>query len=624
MKYAIYDKAADGYLTKMEFEMGYSDNTQFECGLNEYITEAKLLDTPKEAADAIARIESFKFMEKGRFVVHSFDDGLKDQYIISEAGKPTKVVNSITVDLDGNINVGYGVMPMHWSCSTLEYAINRMNALQKAKSQKYTAWCNTFDIYKVITVTDERSCTHYQFIKVTEKGLAEYAKDEVLVVGKEITDITEPLNKRIEELEEANYYLGKKAAARGATANRLREENDDLKTKVEAIKKEARDWKTLYENADRERTVLKNVIDNIYDDLHSNDMSKDLKETYDYVKSFSELHNIKIHNDDDDTGMPIYITANIEFRCIINKIIEILESRELNQSAAFSAAEDIKITIGIAEKIIPICEADDEFDVTLKKFSELYKAVNTVYDCNNDSILYAFNAVLEIFTALESQVRNIIDENVVWKNKAMKAVKDLNDQKRLNKVNSDTIDRMVVEKRAMNKELSDAADALKEVNDKNEGLANMLNEITNYVADIMYVTRGRDYDAIISKLTDISLKMGVKEADDGPIYGISVILNTLIRILKERNSLFALKDHYKRMANSIYGISIPGRCCGKQMTADVITGKKILVDKEKYDDLMECVNNISLTYEMMNLTPFSMDRPSWLSGVINRINDLTK
>jgi lipoate synthase len=81
---------------------------------------------------------------------------------------------------------------------------------------------------------------------------------------------------------------------------------------------------------------------------------------------------------------------------------------------------------------------------------------------------------------------------------------------------------------------------------------------------------------------------------------------------------------YKRIANSVYGIGMPSRCNGKQMFCDITTGKKILIDKEKYDDLMECVNNISLTYEMMKLTPFSMDRPLWLSGIINRIEDLTK
>jgi hypothetical protein len=196
MKYAIYDKAADGYLTSMEFDTEVPDTeVTFSCGYNEYITEAKLLDTPKEATDAIVRIERLKFVDKGRFVMHSFDDTLKDQYIISEAGTPTKVVDNITIDLDGTINVKYGTMAYHWSASSLEYVITRMNALQKAKSPIYTAWCNTFDIYRVISIIDERSCGHYQFIKVTEKGLIEYEKDEVLAWLSGIINRIEDLTK---------------------------------------------------------------------------------------------------------------------------------------------------------------------------------------------------------------------------------------------------------------------------------------------------------------------------------------------------------------------------------------------------------------------------------------------
>ena len=172
MKYAIYDKVADAYLTKMIFDVGYSDNTEFECGLNEYITKAELLDT-KEAADAaIVRIERFKFMgQPDRFVVHRFDDTLNDQYIISESGNPTKVVDNITVDIDGTINVKYGTMMSHWSSMSLNDVIDRMNALQKAVSAIYTSWNNTFDIYKVITIMDEKEHTHYQFINVTAEGL---------------------------------------------------------------------------------------------------------------------------------------------------------------------------------------------------------------------------------------------------------------------------------------------------------------------------------------------------------------------------------------------------------------------------------------------------------------------
>lgn len=419
MKYAIYDKAADGYLTKMEFEVGYSEHTQFECGYNEYITEAQLLDTPKEAADAIIRIESFKFMEKGRFVAHSFDDTLKDQYIISEAGNPTKVVDNITVDLEGTINVKYGTMAFHWSTAFLEYAINRMNALQKAIRPVYTSWCNTFDIYKVITVMDEKEHTHYQFINVTTKSLEKYAKDEVLVIEKEPTDIIEPLNKRIEELEKANYELGQTATARGVLANRLQKENDDLKTKVEAIKKEAHHWKTMYEKLFSIRNSLAEVI---------------------YA-----MRNAICNNDSD------------AFRCIENRM---------------------------------------KFDP----------------DFNSDPFMAG------------------VRENI----------KDIC---------------IAIKRNIANHELKNS-------------------EIT--------------------------------------------------RLANEKKQALERSEFYKRQANSVYGMIVPTRRCGKQAFCDAVNGKKILIDKKKYDDLIECVNNISLTYEMMKLTPFSMDRPSWLSGIINRINNLTK
>lgn len=678
MKYAIYDKAANGYLTKMGFEIGYSEHTQFECGLNEYIIKAELLDTKEAANLAITRIEGFECMEKRRFVVHSFDDELADQYIISEAGNPVKVVNNITVDLSGTINVKYGTIFLLRKRANLIHAITRLNALQKAASDVYEPWRNSFDVYKVITVIDERKHTHYQFIKVTDEEL-DSAKEDDKVVS---------FNTRIEELEKANYDLGEQIVVRGDIANRLQEENNNLKAKVESIKKEAHNWKTMYESADEHRMILKDIIDTIYTDLKSATVCDDLKST---LKALS-------HNSDlDHIVMPTKVgyvfdngncfTAKDEVCAIIDQIITIMESRELNQSVAFSAAENIKIAKNIAEKIILICEADDKFDITLKKFSELYKAVNTIHDCNNDSILYAFSSVLEIFTAFESTVKNIIDENVTWKNEAMKAAKDLNDQEKLNKANSDTITELmrmlkeiseviyaiknavydnntgaldciknrmyysfgsdyftrdmndirtnildicayekknIANHKLKNSEITKAADALKKVNDKNEGLTNILKEIIDYVADIMLATRTTDYDKMISDLTDVSLKIGVKTIDDGPMYGISVTLTILIKILRERNSLFALKNNYKRMANSIYGMTIPCRCNGKQMYADITTGKKILIDKEKYDDLMECVNDINLTYEMMKIIPFSTERPTWLPGVINRISNLTK
>lgn len=537
MKYAIYDKAADGYLTKLEFEndiksrnlksslmwMPYKYN-RFSviesrrvdlpvqtlgliCGYNEYITEAKLLDTKEEAVAVVTRIESNKFMEKGRYVIHSFDEELADKYIISEAGTPTKVVDSITVDLDGSINVKYGTMLTRWSTKFLEYAINRMNALQKAASTIYTPWCNTFDIYKVITVTDERSCTHYQFINVTAKGLDEYAKDEeekLLVAGNEIVNATTLLNKRIEDLEKANYELGERVTERGVVANRLLDENNNLKTKVEAIKKESRDWKTLYENANRDREVLTNVIDNIYDDLGSTDICKDLKETYAYVKSLSELNYIKIHNDDTADGKPIYIRAAAEFKYIINQIITIMESRELNQSVA----------------------------------------------------------------------EDFADEIVTYKNKAIKATKDLEDQKKLNETNKATIAQMVIEKRAMNKELSDWKRRTEEAI--------------------------RDYTKCNEALGEWKKKYRA--------------------IQEERDNALERAEKFKGIANSVYGMTMPSRCNGKQMFCDIATGKKILIDKKKYDELVEWIDAINTTYDTM----FFMNKPAYLPLMIEHLNDLTK
>lgn len=613
MKYAIYDKAADGYLTKMEFDTEVPDNyTRYAVGYNEYINKAHLLDTKEEAADVVTRIESCKFMEKGRFVIHSFDDTLKEQYIISEAGTPTKVVDNITVDLDGTINVKYGTMACHWSTASLDYAITRMNALQKAKSPIYTAWCNTFDIYKVITVMDEKSCTHYQFIKVTEKGLAKYAKDEEVV----------SFNKRIEELEKANYELGEQVAERDATANRLQEENDNLKTKVESIKKEARDWKNLYEKAGKDRETLMNVIDNIYDDLGSVDICKDLGHTYDYVKGLSELNYIMAHNDDTDDGKPIYITAAAEFKYIIDRIITIMESRALNQSVAFSAAEDVKIANDIAEKIISICEADDKFEVTLKKFSQLYEAVNDPGD-DDDTIMYAFKGVLEIFSSLEDHVKSIIDESVEWKFKAQTAEKALDDRKKLNEANVATIMRYRNETMDMNKEI-------KELRTMRDCLASIMHAIRNAICD----NNSGAFDCIESRMIHDSdfnsspFMTGVREnikdiciAEKKNIANHELKNSEIARLANEKKQALERSEFYKRQANSVYGMIVPTRCCGKQLMADILSGKKIPVDKKKYDDLVEYIANINLTYDSMFCM---MDKPVYLSTITESLNNLTK
>lgn len=572
MKYAIYDKASDGYLTKMVFEVGYTQHTQFECGLTEYIINAELLDTKEAANLAITRIEGTKFMAKGRFVVHSFDETLADQYVISEAGNPTKVVDNITVDLDGTINVKYGTMPLHWSTPYLIRAITRLNALQKAASDVYTHWNDTFDIYKVITVIDERECIHYQFIKVTEKGL-DSAKEKV-----------NSLNKCIEELEKLNYELG--------------EENDKLEAKVESIKKEARHWKTMYESEAETLDILKDVIDTIYTDLQSVTASDDLKWTSKALSHNSDLEYIFMPTKTSyilDKGN--CLSAKDEICYIVDQIITIMESRELNQNAAFSSAEEVDRAKKLANDIIDIWESDDKFEVTLKKFSQLYESVNDPSD-DDDTIMYAFKGILEIFSSLEDHVRDIIDESVDWKHRAVKAEASLAGQKALNKANADTIERMRTAGADWKRR---AEEAIRDYTKCNEALGEWKRKCKAKDAEYEMLANKLESCEIILESTNASLKT----------------------ITKERDKALEQKEFYKRQANSVYGMTIPGRCNGKQMFYDVTTGKKILVDKEKYDDLMECVNNISLIYEMTKLTPFSMDRPSWLSGIINRINNLT-
>lgn len=561
MKYAIYDKAANGYLTDMDVYIVCFTDTWFTCAYTEYITNAKLLDTKKDATDAVARIENTKFMDKGRFVIHSFDDALYDQYIISEAGNPTKVVDNITVDLDGTINVKYGTMISHWSTISLNYAIDRMNALQKAVSAIYTSWNNTFDIYKVINIMDEKEHTHYQFVNVTITGLTKYEKEEE--------------KEEKEELEKANYELGEQVAERGAVANRLLDENNSLKTKVESIKKEARDWKKLYENANRERNILS-------------------KKYYAYASK------------------------------------------------------------AIANNIVDICEADDEFNITLKKFSELYEAVNAVHNTDDDPIMYAFNSVLSIFSTINSKLENFADEIVSWKNKAQKAEKALEDKKKLNDANKATIAYLTIKKMAKDKELSDwkmrAEETEKSLNNQlelNHGVCDENHELRvarDCSAEIIHAIRNAIVDGNADAFDCIESRMrhdsdfnsdpfmaGVREnvkdictAEKKNIANNDLKNSEITRLTEERDKSLEQKEFYKRQANSVYGMIIPGRCCGKQLTADILSGKKIPISKKKYDDLMECVNNISLTYEMMKLNQFSMDRPSWLSGVINRINNLTK
>lgn len=401
MKYAIYDKATDGYLAKMVFDVGYSQHTQFECALTEYITNAELLDTKEAANLVIIDIEGFKFMEKGRFVIHSFDDTLKDQYIISEAGNPTKVVDNITVDLDGAINVKYGSISQylvkHWSDASLDYVINRMNALQKAKDSRYTAWCNTFDIYKVITVIDEKSCTHYQFINVTAKGLEEYAKNE---------------EEKVKE------------------SNELRIARDCLAEVIHAIR-----------NA--------------------------------------------IYNNDSDA-----------FCCIEDRM---KFDHDFN-SNPFMA--------GVRENIKDICAAEK---------------------------------------------KNIANNDL-----------------------------------------------------KNSEIARLSTDLNEW--KIKCKAKDTDYEMLKNKLK--ACEIILESTQDS----LTVTTN-------ERDKALERAEKFKGIANSVYGMTTPGRCCGKQMWYDITTGKKIPIDKKKYDNLVEYVANINLTYDNMFCM---MDKPVYLSTITESLDNLTK
>ena len=676
MKYAIYDNAADAYLTKMVFDVGYSDNAQFECALTEYITKAHLFDTKKAANDAVARIESSKFMEEGRFVVHSFDDALAAQYIISEAGNPTKVVDNITVDLSGAINVKYGTMPTHWSTMSLADAVNRMFKLQNAASEIYAPWHDTFDIYKAVPVIDEREYTHYQFIKATEKGLdsakeentaslnkrieelekknsvltedvkyhnecrlalaeiirsikyAIYSKDsdkrdnyisymtdrikndeffnrpELKTTKNDIPKICthltalpkDSLNKRIEDLEKANYDLGEQVTARGAVANRLQEENDKLKAAVESIKEEARNWKTMYKSEAETLDILKDVVDTIYTDLQSVTACDDLEGTLKALSHNSDLDHIFMPTKTSyvlDKGN--CLTAKDEIYYIVNQIITILESRELNQEVAFLSAEEVDRAKKLANDIIDICEATtDPFELTLEKFSQLYEAVNDPKD-DDDTIMYALKSVLAIFSALEDKVRNIIDESVTWKHKAMKAEKALDNQKKLNEANVDTIEHMRTAGADWKRR---AEEAINDYRKCNEALGEWKKKCR---------AKDADYEILKNKLKACEIILESTQS-------------SLTATIKERDKALEQKEFYKRQANSVYGMTVPCRCNGKQMFYDVITGKKILVDKEKYDDLIKWLDTINFSYDTMT---FINPKPTWLPLVSDYLKDLT-
>jgi hypothetical protein len=183
-------------------------------------------------------------------------------------------------------------MVSHWSATSLIYVINKLNKLQDASAPtRYCSWNATFDIYKVITVIDENGHNHYQFINVTDKGIVSAKKE------------ANSLNKRIEELEKANYELGEQVAERGAVANRLLDENNSLKAKVEDLEKALDDQKKLNETFNTTIVRYRN---------EKRDMDKEFKELFSIRNSLAEvifaIRNA-IYNNDSDA-----------FRCIENRM----------------------------------------------------------------------------------------------------------------------------------------------------------------------------------------------------------------------------------------------------------------------------------------------------------------
>lgn len=70
-----------------------------------------------------------------------------------------------------------------------------------------------------------------------------------------------------------------------------------------------------------------------------------------------------------------------------------------------------------------------------------------------------------------------------------------------------------------------------------------------------------------------------------------------------------------------------GRCCGKQVMADILSGKKIPISKNKYDSILTTLKLIDLSYEGMYGTTISIlpkPKPTWLSGLLTEFKDLTK
>ena len=67
----------------------------------------------------------------------------------------------------------------------------------------------------------------------------------------------------------------------------------------------------------------------------------------------------------------------------------------------------------------------------------------------------------------------------------------------------------------------------------------------------------------------------------------------IARLTEERDKTLERAEKFKGIANSTYGMTIPCRCCGKQVMADILSGKKIPISKNKYDSILTSLKLIN-------------------------------
>ena len=177
----------------------------------------------------------------------------------------------------------------------------------------------------------------------------------------------------------------------------------------------------------------------------------------------------------------------------------------------------------------------------------------------------------------------------------MKAEKALDNQKKLNEANVDTIEHMRTAGADWKRR---AEEAINDYRKCNEALGEWKKKCR---------AKDADYEILKNKLKACEIILESTQS-------------SLTATINERDKALEQKEFYKRQANSVYGMTVPCRCNGKQMFYDVITGKKILVDKEKYDDLIKWLDTINFSYDTMT---FINPKPTWLPLVSDYLKDLT-